>query len=109
MQTFQLCLCIAVAALWGVSTPFVKAGSAAEHRTLLNKRFVSACAVNQAGSVLFAIAVGSGELATTSAAANGLSFVFAFFAEMAWFGTAPTYGQAAGCALVCVGLALCVS
>lgn len=114
---------IAVGILWGATNPFIKKGSAgvenvkAPHSSLQLLREVKylACRwqymlpfiLNQCGSVLYYITLGTSDLTLAVPVANSLTFVTTALCGWAVGEEAPNRSTCFGILLVLCGIALC--
>ncbi|CAN7942469.1 unnamed protein product, partial [Ixodes hexagonus] len=125
IPTVSVLWLVAVAALWGFSTPLLRRGSKgieevkrsgalkqwfAEIKFLATKpQYILPFLISQSGSAIYALALGSTDLSLAVPLTNSLNFVFVTLAGRLLgeaTGNASTY---IGMALVTTGVTLCIA
>eukprot|EP01070_Trichotokara_eunicae_P002265 Trichotokara_eunicae@DN2515_c0_g1_i1.p1 len=111
---------IIVGALWGCTAPFIKKGSGSyypevdtsvfqrvlTHVFYLARRwqFLIPFIINQSGSILFQILLGSSAMSITIPVVNGLAVLFTLMTEALLFRSCPNLGTITGACLMLVGI-----
>lgn len=125
LDPVQVLWLVAVAALWGLSTPLLRRGGKgvedikrdghlrqwlAEVKFLATKpQYALPFLINQSGSAIYALALGSADLSLAVPLTNSLNFIFVTLAGRL-LGETPTNARTyVGMAFVTTGVTLCVA
>uniref|UniRef100_G3MSF3 EamA domain-containing protein n=1 Tax=Amblyomma maculatum TaxID=34609 RepID=G3MSF3_AMBMU len=126
LDPVQVLWLVAVAALWGLSTPLLRRGGKgvedikregalqqwlAEVKFLATKpQYALPFLINQSGSAIYALALGSADLSLAVPLTNSLNFIFVTLAGRVLGETSSTNSRTyIGMALVTTGVTLCVA